>query len=130
MNDFESVSKKVYGSSLFSRTASRPHQIVFKSLCNVDAGLAKPAVFMASHAVGNVNWPERNILFQSGILHLDSFETPLSEELNLLFLTQMRHLNKPLGLNSKYLNIVENVTNSSISIFSALASPFDRKPAL
>ena len=107
VDDFEGVFKEIDGSGLFSSATARAHKVVCKSLYDVNFGLTKFSMFVSSHAVRNVNWFERDVPLDPWILYFNPVKTPLPEKFDLLSLAQMRHLDKPSGLRSLYLRLVQ-----------------------
>jgi len=79
MNNFESISQHINSSRLFPRSRSWPHEIVQKSLHDVDFSLAKSSVFVSSHAVGDIDGFERDVVFDAWVFYLDFVKTPFYE---------------------------------------------------
>jgi hypothetical protein len=106
INNFESIFNQGYGSGLLSSALARTHEIVYEPLNYVDLRFVKLSMLMSPHAMGDIYWFKRDVLFQPRILYVNPFETPLSEQLNLLNFTQTSHLDKGFGFRNLYLRVV------------------------
>ena len=97
MNNFKCILDNVYRSEFLASILPRTHQIVYKSLNNVDFSLSESFMFMSSHTVGDIDWSKANIASQSGIANLNFLEVPLSEQLNLFYFLLLAQSSAPLN---------------------------------